>query len=155
MSSSSSTEFILEFKERPYGFRLVGDDCNKNAIVKSILNDKLSSKLNVGSWIIQINNICVESWEFNKIINILRNEKLPIIIKFKCLLIINGIEKELYNINKFNNKYLNIIITDTGKEPSQQRSGKHLRTDSWFNTCVILDHRLICVETVVNISKLL
>ena len=49
MSSSSSTEFILEFKERPYGFRLVGDDCNKNAIVKSILNDKLSSKLNVGS----------------------------------------------------------------------------------------------------------
>ena len=45
------TEYEVEFSGRPFGFRIVGDDKDKNAIVKAVLSKELDEKVSVGSWV--------------------------------------------------------------------------------------------------------
>merc|ERR1712228_203750 len=95
-TSPMTASYELQFDTKPYGFRIVGDDHNKNAIVKAILNPVLNAKsLRVGSWITQINDIVVETWEFSKIISVLRDANLPVTIKFKQCLILSGTDSQL------------------------------------------------------------
>ena len=117
-----AASYELQFDTKPYGFRIVGDDHNRNAIVKAILNPILAKSLYVGSWITQINDIVVETWEFSKIISVLRDAQLPVMIKFKQCLILSGTDDQL-NKHQFTPN-LNIEVSDTGKEPSQQKQGK-------------------------------
>lgn len=114
--------YSVEFSSRPYGFRIVGDDNNKNAIVKAILNPTLVDQIHVGSWVIQVSDIVVEAWTFNEIISVLRDVHLPVLIKFRQSLLLSGTDVQLlkhsFTIN------LRIEVSDTGKEPSQQQLGK-------------------------------
>eukprot|EP01083_Nonionella_stella_P071393 191719_1 len=114
--------YKLEFETKPYGFRIVGDDHNQNAIVKAILNPLLAKSLYVGSWITQINDIVVETWDFSAIISVLRDAELPVSIKFRQCLILSGTDEQLMSHEFTPN--LSIEVSDTGKEPSQQKQGK-------------------------------
>ena len=118
-----TASYELQFDTKPYGFRIVGDDKNKNSIVKAILNPILNSKgLRVGSWIVQINDVWTENMEFSKIISVLRDAALPVTIKFKQCLILSGTDQQLISHQFTPN--LSIEVSDTGKEPSQQKQGK-------------------------------
>lgn len=117
-----TASYELQFDTKPYGFRIVGDDQNRNAIVKAILNPILAKSLYVGSWITQINDIVVETWEFSKIISVLRDAALPVHIKFRQCLILSGTDEQLLSHQFTPN--LSIEVSDTGKEPSQQKQGK-------------------------------
>eukprot|EP01084_Bolivina_argentea_P161367 280921_1 len=117
----SSTYQIL-FESKAYGFSIVHDGYGNNAAIISISNPRFSSSLQIGSWIIQINNIDVESLKFQKIAQLLANAKAPILIKFRAYSIISGTNNQLLSHQLTKN--ITIQLSDTGKQPAQKGKEK-------------------------------
>ena len=73
----------IEFSNKPWKFRLIADNHGRNAIVKGIQDSKLSEKLKVGMWLVKINSLFVENWQFTKIIQTLAQSDIPVCLSFR------------------------------------------------------------------------
>ncbi|ETO26086.1 PX domain containing protein [Reticulomyxa filosa] len=133
----SLSDYEIEFTKKPYGFKVVGDDNNKNAIVKQIFDAKLDDHLCVGSWVVQVNETVVENWDFSQIVKTLRETELPVTMKFRvcifqqlfCLLtlsiqvlLMSGTEQQLQEHVLTAN--MKVEITTTGASKVQPKSGQ-------------------------------